>query len=159
MGAEREVAGAQLGVVDLPPTAVVQEVVQAHSHLPVELAPEQVASDISIVTKVAFWALQLSDLVKALIINEQSVGKLEEEGLVGWGQTLASYRSPGIYPVSLRQLGFLRSFDKFREASGRVPNVRNASFKDPFLPASGGDLQDVAIAVSSCFLYQLEELG
>ena len=54
MGAEREVADAQVRVVDLPPTAVVQEVKQAHSHLPVELAPEQVTSDIRIVTEVTF---------------------------------------------------------------------------------------------------------
>ena len=84
MGAEREVADAQVRVVDLPLTALVQEVEQAHSHLPVELAPEQVASDIRIVTKVTFWALQFSDFVQALIIDEQTVGKLEEEGLVGW---------------------------------------------------------------------------
>ena len=42
-GGEREVAGAQLGVVDLLPTAVGQEVVQAHPHLLVELASEQMA--------------------------------------------------------------------------------------------------------------------
>ena len=59
LGAEREVADAQLGVVDFPPTAVVQEVEQAHSHIPVELAPEQVASDISIVTKVALLRLRI----------------------------------------------------------------------------------------------------
>ena len=56
MGTEGEVADAQVRVVDLPPTALVQEVEQTHSHLPVELAPEQVTSDISIVTKVALWA-------------------------------------------------------------------------------------------------------
>ena len=84
MGAEREVADAQVRVVDLPPTALVQEVEQAHSHLPVELAPEQVTSDIRIVTEVTFWALQFSDLVQALIIDEQTVGKLEKEGLVSW---------------------------------------------------------------------------
>ena len=78
MGAEREVADAQVRVVDLPPTAVVQEVKQAHSHLPVELAPEQVTSDIRIVTKVTFWALQFSDLVQPLIIDEQTVGKLKK---------------------------------------------------------------------------------
>ena len=78
MGTEGEVADAQVRVVDLPLTALVQEVEQAHSHLTVELAPEQVTSDIRIVAKVTFWALQFSDLVQALIIDEQTVGKLEK---------------------------------------------------------------------------------
>ena len=78
MGTEGEVADAQVRVVDLPPTALVQEVEQTHSHLPVELAPEQVTSDIRIVAKVTFWALQFSDLVQPLIIDEQTVGKLKK---------------------------------------------------------------------------------
>ena len=40
VGGEGEVAGAQFGVVDLLPTAVSQEVEQAHPHLLVELTSE-----------------------------------------------------------------------------------------------------------------------
>ena len=44
------------------------------------------------------------------------------------------------------------------ETSDRVPNVGDASFLHPFLPASGGDLQNVVIVVSNGLLYQLDEL-
>ena len=57
VGGKGEVARAQLGVVDLLTSAVCQEVEQAHPHLLVEAASEEVASVVSIVTEVALWAL------------------------------------------------------------------------------------------------------